>query len=934
MNAVLQSKVSAAVLCMVCLSVRATNYTCDVPEGQTKSVSDFGYTFKDGDKLIKTGKGVLKAVNNTSVFYHIDISNGVYHLDSATKQKGGDGATLWVRKGATLDITWTSTQLFMGDWNVYMAGDGVGTGDYLGAICVGGTANTMNAIFGTGSKFYLSEAATVYTYGTMNPLFSGSGSDSGPTVFMNSYPLTLRGKNENAVFRPRHKLIIDKPGPIVVRNGQFTRHKTTLTCTANIPRITVTEGGCLQGFTDGDSTIWNKVDAFVFDYGTKIIKGGNGEAANPMTLANVTGPVEISSDEKVTLKGTYTSRGADLAAGHVITSGTTLTFASGCKVKIDDIYATAWTKGTPVTIATAMSIAGDPTIDPSQADLFTLTKTATELKVTPTFDVVTLAGWGVKPGEENAAANAAAVAANIGSLGDDVQLLCAEAGDFYFGDALDFSLLTAKGVTLKKLETLTGDVAIHSTIKVGGAVNFTVEGFTVKGVDGPVVIANGTQGLVLKNLKADAVVGTYGEGEAAKKYPFVMDGVTDFEVTGFSSVNNGTNKWDDQALFSGEGSQTDASEVRAGEIVAVLLRGKLKDNWYSLSDVKSALNIADAAWKGKKFVITGDGAVLDITGTLDGYGVQGFVIKRGQYVARNNASLGVDKAPVEVRDGGALTLAGKSDSMKGRTVSFEGTGLGGTTPAIRFTGEAVWNKTESIVYEMTGDAEMYNNCTGENGIFLYATIKANGHKLTLKGLANSNYRFGRDARWSGGGEVVVGSGVTVSASGKGDVGYVIQDDKGAPKFTFEGTSKFLPDSTDILNLIKNVDFANGASIGLKSGVSGFALTFDSLAGTPTVADAFKSLTVKKNLTVHAAQLKAGQSLSVKCPLTFASGSTVTLDDLSGYSKPVRTLIATAEGGITGKPKPDAALKAANWGVVKEGNSLYLDARQGAAIIIR
>ena len=32
----------------------ATNYTCDVPEGETKSVSDFGYTFKDGDKLIKT----------------------------------------------------------------------------------------------------------------------------------------------------------------------------------------------------------------------------------------------------------------------------------------------------------------------------------------------------------------------------------------------------------------------------------------------------------------------------------------------------------------------------------------------------------------------------------------------------------------------------------------------------------------------------------------------------------------------------------------------------------------------------------------------------------------------------------------------------------------------------------------------------------------
>lgn len=927
-NAVLRSKVSAVLLCMVSFSVRATDYVCDVPENQTKSVSDFGYTFVTGDKLVKTGKGVLKAVKNTEAAVNIDIKEGVYQVAGSMTHKGG--ATLWVREGATLDITSQATEMFKGNWNVYIAGKGVGTGNWLGAISMGGSS--MDTIFGTSSKFYISAAATIYTYGAMNPLFSGSGADSGPTVYMDYRTLTLRGKDSSAVFRPRHKLSIDKPGRIIVQNGQFSRHKTTNSFTENIPGITVTDGGALQGFTD--QSIWNKVDSFTFDYGTKIIKGGNGDAANPMTLNNVTGPVEISSDEKVTLKGTYTARGSDLAQGHVMVSATTLTFASGCTIKIADIYAHAWTKGTPVTIATAASIAGDPTIDPSQADLFTLTKTATELKVTPTFDVVTLAGWGVKPGEENAAANAAAVAANIGSLGDGVQLLCTEAGDFYFGDALDFSLLTAKDFTFKKLDTLTDSVAIHSTIKVGGAVNFTVEGLTVKGVDGPVVIASGTQGLLLKNIIADAVVGTYGEGEAAKKYPFVMDGVTDLEVTGFTSVNNGANKWDEQALFSGEGSQTDASEVRAGEIVAVLLRGKIKDNWYSLTDVKTALNIADAAWKGKKFVITGDGAVLDITGTLDGYGVQGFVIKRGQYVARNDAALGVAKMPVEVRNGGALTLAGKSDSMKGRTVSFEGTGLGGTTPAIRFTGEAVWNKTESIVYEMTGDAEMYNNCTGENGIFLYTTVHANGHKLTLKGVANSNYRFGRDARWTGGGEVVVQSGVTVSASGKGDVGFVIQDDKGAPKFTFEGTSKFLPDNTDILGLVKNVDFANGASIGLKSGVSGFALTFDSLAGTPTVADAFTSLTVKKNLTVHAAQLKAGQSLSVKCPLTFASGSTVSLDDLSAYPTPERLLIGTAEGGITGKPKPDAALKAAGWGVVKVGNSLYLDARQGLLVIIR
>ena len=60
---------------------------------------------------------------------------------------------------------------------------------------------------------------------------------------------------------------------------------------------------------------------------------------------------------------------------------------------------------------------------------------------------------------------------------------------------------------------------------------------------------------------------------------------------------------------------------------------------------------------------------------------------------------------------------------------------------------------------------------------------------------------------------------------------------------------------------------------------------------------------------------------------------MTLDDLTGYPKPVKTLIATASS-ITGKPKADAALKAAGWGVVKEGNSLYLDAKPGTAILVR
>ena len=940
MNAVFQSKVSAAVLCMVCLSVRATNYTCDVPEGETKSVSDFGYTFKDGDKLIKTGKGVLKAVNNTSVFYHIDISNGVYHLDSTTRQKGG--ATLWVRKGATLDITWTSTQLFTGDWKVYMAGDGVGTGDYLGAICVGGTGNTMNAIFGTNSEFYLSDAATVYTYGTMNPLFSGSGSTSGPTVFMNSYPLTLRGKNDEAVFRPRHKLTINKPGPIVVRNGQFTRHKTTLTCTANIPRITVTEGGSLQGFTDGDSTIWNKVDAFVFDYGTKIIKGGNGEAANPMTLANVTGPVEISSDEKVTLKGTYTARGADLAAGHVITSGTTLTFASGCKLDVTELGELEFsTGGTTYTVATSeTSIVGTPTLTGDAAKLFTIANTGKALTITtkPNPGTVFL------PGEENAAANTAALAAFCSDATDGMMAILSK-GDYYFTGDFDLSAMTAANVTICSIDNA---ATIHAALKLGAAENVTVSKVNFKGTTGPAVVANGAQGLKIADCTLDGVTGTWTDG---KKYPYVMDGVADLEVTGCTSVNNGENRWDDTALLTG-GSQTEVSVVRAGEIVVVALKGKAPNkenvNWYFMDERMPGFNLAtNTAYRGKTLVVTGDGATLDGNVNIKTLGVSSVVVKKGQYVARSDNALGVAKGPVEVKEGGSLALAGGGKSLDSRTVKFEGIGLGGEHSAIRFTGSSSWDKVQYATWNLTGDATMYDNVGNDaNGNFLWAAFQMNDHTLTLTGKSGGVYRIGRSCAWYGGGEMAVKGVKLMSTTSSASLtkpsttSFSYKDGK-RPKFVFRDSATFAPESYEIQYLVTDIDFATansqfapGVNADAKDLPNALAFSFYRFAGAPVVGENLESLTIESNYTIHAAQLKVGKKLTLACPLTFASGSTVTLDDLSAYPKPERLLIATAEGGITGKPKPDAALVAAGWGVVKVGNSLYLDAKPGTAIIIR
>lgn len=916
----------------------AKTVTWTVAAGETKTFTDMvngGEDVVAGDTIIKKGPGVLKVDAAHKIKCTVTVEEGVFHVVGL---KMGNDGTVTVKKGACLYISGSTGQM-LENWTYNVEGEGTGVDPYLGAIVINGNNGSGQLLKGA---FKLTGDATFYTCaGIVNNMFSGNSNKDGPTLNMNGKTLTLKGPDTSAKFRARWALTINNTGSIVVDGMVYARHAdSAATMDAYSPNISVMRlvNGAIASL---NGYYFNKVDAFdcasgtSFGWSSATAPALGSAGAYMATLKKVVGCPSVLSDTVLTISESYIARGGDLAQGAVLTSGANaLTFGSGCTIKIDDINANAWTKGTPVTIATAKSIAGEPTIDPSQAGLFTLTKTATELKVTPNFTVVTLASWGVKPGEENADANAAAIANHAASVAAGTQLLFTEAGDFYFGDTLDLSAVTAANVAIKKLDSVKGEVVIHSTIKLGAASNLSVEGLTVKGANGPLVVASGTQGLVLKDLKADAVIGTYGE----KKYPFVMDGVTGLEVTGFSSVNNGENKWDDSCLFSGEGSQTETSVVRDGEIVIVALRGKSSDasnsSWYHFWEMKQELNLVDEAWSGKKVVITGDGAVVDSNVDLKTLGVTGVLIKKGQYVARDDTALGVAKAPVEVKNGGSLSLAGGAQSINHRTVKFEGEGIGGANSAVRFTGSTVWNKTDTIVYELTGDATMYNNSTGENGTFLFSTVKMNEHTLTLKGVADSNFRFGRNCLWYGGGEVIVKSGVTVSASSKGDAGYRVNSGEALPTFTFEGTSKFLPDSADIFNLIKKAVFANTASLTTKSGVTGVAATFDTLQGAPVVGDGIAKITVNKSYLANKADLAADKYLAMKGAFVWGAEAVADVDATDGVKNKT---VLTAEGGITGRPKPGDVLKAAKYVVRWEGSDgkkQVIGHPMGLAILLR
>ncbi len=161
-----------------------TTNTFYVAEGQTLTVDQVvaasNFTFAAGDWLRKTGKGQLNAVTTyKDTKINLLIEEGVYYVGGTDKQychKGG--STLIIKAGATVNVDGKSTHQFNDSWNVYFEGDGTGEGDNLGAICIGGAQT--NPTIASGGNFYMTGDATIYTYGTMNAVFSGNTSSGGP----------------------------------------------------------------------------------------------------------------------------------------------------------------------------------------------------------------------------------------------------------------------------------------------------------------------------------------------------------------------------------------------------------------------------------------------------------------------------------------------------------------------------------------------------------------------------------------------------------------------------------------------------------------------------------------------------------------------------------------------------------------------------------
>lgn len=905
----------------------AVTNECYVAAGETKSVGDFDYSFADGDCLKKTGPGTLTAIDNKVLKINLIIAEGVYSVPANCYQFGP--ATLTVGKGASLNCVSPKADTFRGDWLVYIAGSGTGEGDNLGALCIGG--NLMDAIFGQSTRFYLDDDAVIYTYGKMNAVFSGGGKEWGPTLNMNRHTLTLRGKDASSVFRPRWRWNIEQPGTIIVQNGEFARQDTVNNFSEDIPLIKVTGNGKLAAYSDGK--IWSKVAAFDFEYGTSLDKGNGSLATDTLTIKKLIGPAKVPTTI-LTVSEELVVRGTDLVEGHCLTVANALTIGENCVFSIVNWGGMSVAPGTQYVVARSdTGITGTPVLDEVAGSLYTIENTGKEL-------VLTAKATNLEPelleGEENAAHNTEVISKLMVA---DGSVYSFPEGDYYFSDnTIDFSAMTAKDVVL----CASGDkkCVLHAMMKIGAAKNLTVRSLGFSGLETPAIVAEGTAGLTVDSCTLTAVKGSYSELGA---FPYALTGVTDFKLVApvYTVDADGAEStlWDAQAYFDG-GTQTADSLARAGEVVLDTPNGVINNNWWVINYIHTLSHLKESAYSGK-IVRKRNGGALDMEGTIDfnSLGVAGLKIDEGQFVTRSANHIGIDNAPVHVSPGGVFTIAGTARNHK---ISFSGSGFSIEYPAVRFTGSAAWNKTEYMTYELEDDAAMYNNCSGENGTFLRSTMYMNGHTLTLRGISGANYRIGRSCKWHGGGMMIV-DGVTLSITTRDlmvtDVSEYQIKEGAMPKFIFRNKAQFKPDNDDFTTMIKDVDFADGTSIGLKSGVDGFNIAFDSLTGNPAITSAIPKLTIREKYAARVADFTLGKAfmLDENTKLEFSDDVSVSLVAEKLEKPTANYTLISAPGGIIGnKPRLDEAAREAGWRLLmnSERTELVIGRRTGLTLMYR
>ena len=894
--------VSAMAALVAAFAAVAEDVTIDVPDGETRdfysalSASGYEKSALTGQRIVKTGLGTLIGTNDlttksatTPYFHKLLVSQGTFRAsrNGDFGYQGFQPDAVTVEPGGTICLVGSGINI--DNRVVRIAGSGA-SGEGGAIVCAGYGQSRYG-------QFELTDDATFMTTfaGDYALVLMLEKDRPNPTsVTLNGHDLTLKaaGKGSRYGYRIDRGMRLKGSGRFIVDGtylGQGAASVSNYTAAANNGYVTLVlkNGATFRPRQQSTVSFFDAIDA---EYGTTIAAGENDSAAFDMYVSAIAGAPAATALSSLNVSDSLTVRVSDIAAGHFISVDGTLVFGASAQLSVDgDIGELAPDASGRVKIASSeMGITGLPQLVTAAALRNWSVETGDEglslylryHSSKPEGAIDVFADWGVLRGEGNAAGNAARFNNALSSLAAENPVLYFPAGNYWFDEPL---VIAKSGVTVlgdactSVLKAATG-FAGTSLLSISGS-GATVCGVTLSGTTGPAIYASGTTSLAVTNNDFTAVGGAIDGGDDT--YPIEVVGGTGTFVRDNLILDGATYT---APVFINGGSKAEGGEPISGQVRIRVDAGE------SISLTAAFARTGYATYpSGSRLVKTGPGTLLvDNTETMVQSStsatvpVLGITVEEGVYSVSGNYFGRIDfgsNDPTIIKSGGTVLLTGSSTHFNNRMIQLEGAGAPGMGGAIAMSGVGICNYAQ---FRLTGDAVIatsyadgYARCFNRLSDTTPATVRFNGHTLTLKSING-------------------GKGFSMESIFKfGDVGTLCLDGTTLAQHTaivapynsklatlaLRNGAKFLPRSQDIVELFGEIDCdATSQVVGGDGGAAAFAMTVGAWAGSGAVGSGFSSLSITNSITVLAADLVAGRHMTAACPLVFADGVKMALSD--------------------------------------------------------
>lgn len=537
----------------------------------------------------------------------------------------------------------------------------------------------------------------------------------------------------------------------------------------------------------------------------------------------------------------------------------------------------------------------------------------------PSNAIDAMADWGLKTGPENAAYNSLLLASKFAELSNG-RVIYFPKGEYYLAETLvvDKAESQLRGdcgeSVLRAAEGFVGSSLVSFVANYCSARNMVFQG-TV----GPAIsVANCTSLVAYGNMFRD-VTGTI-EGVAGK-YPISAVNVANVEIYGNAPVISPT-PYAGAVYLGGTSTKTGKCEPSTSEVNLLVGVGESLDFYTALS--RTSYTKSDL--KGQKVIKLGAGTLIGTDDLSDSTGdyFTGLDVKEGVFCAHIDADFGYkdygNRDLLWVRSGATVRLLSNPSKLlvNNRLVHLAGTGAYGEPGALVCEGHA---EVSGAQFRLDDDAVIATTFTADYALVLQSGTTGNntrsncafdGHTLTLRGAdGGKGFRFVNRFQMRGQGRVVV-DGVYLGQSSAA-IGAEPFDNTSITLELRNGAT-FRPRTQGLVALFDRIEADATSQVwGGESGAVAFDMTIGGWAGAGSVVAGIASLTISNSFTAYAEDILTGHYLTASCPIAFADGVQMTLDDadwLDVAGAPY--LCAKSEASLSGLPVKASGCRFKGW----------------------